>query len=92
MRAAPDFVVEVVSPSTSGHDHMLKRSLYKRAAVREYWLVHPFDRLVTCNLQANGEYSKPAVQELAGETPLAVLPGVVILWDTFLKRLPSVEG
>lgn len=92
VRGAPDLVVEVVSPSTSGHDHVLKRSLYERAGVREYWLVHPGDRLVTRYLLANGEYGKPAVQELAGETPIVVLPGVVIAWDALLERLPPVEG
>lgn len=37
----PDFVVEVLSPSTRGHDLLTKRTLYARAGVREYWLVDP---------------------------------------------------
>ncbi len=92
VRGAPDFVVEVVSPSTSGHDHVLKRSVYERAGVREYWLVHPGDRLVTRYLLADGEYGKPAVQELAGETPVAILPATTIGWDALVERLPPVEG
>jgi Uma2 family endonuclease len=91
VRGAPDLVVEAVSPSTSGHDHVLKRSLYERAGVREYWLVHPGDRLVTRYVLAAGEYGKPAVQELAGETPVAVLPGVVVAWNALLARLPPAE-
>lgn len=91
VRGAPDLVVEVVSRSTSSHDHVLKRSLYERAGVREYWLVHPLDRLVTRYLLNEGEYGKPAVQELAGETPVAVLPGVVIHWDGLAARLPPLE-
>jgi hypothetical protein len=37
-----------VSPSTVSHDdHVRKRRIYERAGVKEYWLVHPIDRMVT---------------------------------------------
>lgn len=38
---APDFVVEVLSPSTGRRDKSLKVSKYMGAGVREYWLVDP---------------------------------------------------
>ncbi len=38
---APDLIVEVLSPSTSYRDRGLKLSKYKKAGVREYWLVDP---------------------------------------------------
>jgi len=38
---APDLVAEVLSPSTSKKDRSLKLSKYKRAGVREYWIVDP---------------------------------------------------
>ena len=91
VRGAPDFVVEVLSPSTASHDHVRKRRVYERAGVQEYWLVHPIDRMVTIYRLVNGEYGKPAVQELKGETAVGVLPGVVIAWDALVARLPPVE-
>lgn len=36
---APDFVVEVLSPSTKRKDAMLKLNKYREAGVREYWMV-----------------------------------------------------
>ncbi len=36
---APDFVVEILSPSTSKKDRYIKTKKYKYAGVREYWLV-----------------------------------------------------
>lgn len=91
VRGAPDFVVEVLSPSTAAHDHVRKRRVYERAGVREYWLVHPVDRMVTVYRLDGDEYGKPEVQELAGETAVGVLPGVVIAWDALVARLPPVE-
>lgn len=38
---APDWIVEIVSPSNSSHDYILKLNLYAHAGVREYWIVNP---------------------------------------------------
>jgi Uma2 family endonuclease len=91
VRGAPDLVVEVLSPSTASHDHVLKRRVYERAGVKEYWLVHPADRIVTIYRLLDGEYGKPEVQELAGETPIAVLPDIAIAWDDLVSRLQPQE-
>lgn len=36
---APDWIIEIVSPSTSRHDYIRKLELYADAGVREYWIV-----------------------------------------------------
>lgn len=38
---APDFVLEVLSPSTKKKDMMLKLTKYEAAGVKEYWMVDP---------------------------------------------------
>ncbi|MCD8150025.1 MAG: Uma2 family endonuclease [Clostridiales bacterium] len=38
---APDFVIEVVSPSSRKMDYSTKMTLYSDAGVREYWIVDP---------------------------------------------------
>jgi Uma2 family endonuclease len=37
----PDLVAEVLSPSTRRKDRVLKRRLFERAGVQEYWILDP---------------------------------------------------
>src|SRR4029450_7478775 len=46
LQGAPDLVVEILSPSTKRRDQRLKRDLYERVGVREYWLVDPVGNVV----------------------------------------------
>ena len=43
MEAAPDLVVEILSPSTARRDLTRKRALYAKHRVPEYWIVDPDD-------------------------------------------------
>ena len=38
---APDWIIEIVSPSNSSHDYVKKLNLYANTGVREYWIVNP---------------------------------------------------
>ena len=44
---APDWIVEIVSPSNPAHDYIDKLELYMKAGVREYWIVDPGSKRVT---------------------------------------------
>lgn len=38
---APDFIIEIASPSSRKMDYSTKNALYASAGVREYWIVDP---------------------------------------------------
>ena len=80
-RGAPDWVLEVLSPSTASHDQIQKRRVYERAGVREYWLVHPTDGIVTIYRLEHGAYTMPDIRELKGTATVTVLPGLVVDWE-----------
>lgn len=42
----PDWVIEVVSPSTKAQDYLIKLNKYQTAGVREYWIVDPIKKRV----------------------------------------------
>ena len=38
---APDFIIEIVSPSSRKMDYSTKMTLYSETGVREYWIIDP---------------------------------------------------
>ena len=47
---APDWIVEIASPSDLRHDYIRKLNLYEEAGVREYWIVNPMEETVVVYL------------------------------------------
>lgn len=46
---APDFIIEIVSPSNPSDDYIRKLYYYKNTGIREYWIVDPRRKTVTIN-------------------------------------------
>ena len=57
VRGAPDLVIEILSPSTSGRDKTIKRTLYALHGVKEYWLVDTEDLNITVLLLGDNGYA-----------------------------------
>lgn len=88
MRGAPDWLAEVLSPSTASYDRAVKLPAYERVGVREVWLVHPTDRTVAIYRLEAGRYGRASVLELKGKNQIAAVPGVTIDWDEVLVEIP----
>ena len=74
---APDFILEVLSDSTSENDKVTKFNDYLQSGVREYWIVDPKDKTVTAfrlmdKIYATSVYSNTDI------APIQVLPGCEI--------------
>ena len=79
----PDMVIEILSPSTSSWDKVVKFNKYLEAGVREYWIVDPDSKTVSVHLLDNGRYyaTNYADTDIA---PVHVLEGCMInLSDVF---------
>jgi Uma2 family endonuclease len=74
---APDLVIEILSPSNSRHDRLIKFRKYLAAGVREYWVVDPDIHAVEVHILQDGGYRTMVYDETA-EAPVSVLPGCVI--------------
>lgn len=56
IKGTPDFVVEVLSPSTKRKDITIKKDLYERFGVKEYWIISPKDESIEVYILQNGKY------------------------------------
>lgn len=66
IQGAPALVVEIFSKSTRKKDAQIKRRLYERTGVREYWLVDPeLDLVQVFQRTDDGRYTRAA--ELTAE-------------------------
>lgn len=70
---APDFVVEVLSPSNRRKDTVLKLNKYLNAGVREFWLVDPDKKIVIVYDFSADNY--PAIYGFDSEIPVAIWNG-----------------
>jgi Uma2 family endonuclease len=80
---APELVIEIASPGTRKRDETLKRRLYERSGVAEYWIIDPdvdavrvyrlvageYQRVVELTLEHGDVLRTPIIPEL--ELPLA---------------------
>lgn len=70
---APDFVAEVISPSTSAKDYIKKASKYEAAGVKEYWIIDPIKEHLLVYEFMND--SVPQIQPLTGTRGVAIYQG-----------------
>lgn len=75
VRGGPDLVVEVSSPSTERRDRTLKRDLYERHRVPEYWFVDLEADRVEVHRLSEGRYGRPVVLGRGDMLESSVLPG-----------------
>ncbi|MCI8448322.1 MAG: Uma2 family endonuclease [Eubacterium sp.] len=57
---APDWIIEIVSPSNKSMDYLTKLFKYRAAGVREYWIVDPIKLMIivyTFGKESMEEYS-----------------------------------
>lgn len=90
IRGAPDFVIEVLSPSTAAFDQIEKRRRYGEAGVRELWLIDIDAGLLTLWRQHGEDFGPPELRHAEGSIDVAALPGVSLDLD-FLVSLRNRE-
>lgn len=89
---APDLIIEILSPSSGRMDNLIKFKRYKRAEVREYWIVNPETRIVQAYILSGDTYIA-SLYDSTEKIPVHVLPGCEIdLSDVFPPREEEPEA
>lgn len=77
-KGAPDFIIEILSPSTQRHDRLVKYNLYQRAGVREYWIVDPSAKSIQTFVLEDGRYTAAGFGSPGDILKVSVLEGCFI--------------
>ena len=56
IEGAPDLVVEIISPSTGSRDYGVKKDIYEKFGVKEYWIIDPKSKSVLVYLLKDGRF------------------------------------
>jgi Uma2 family endonuclease len=80
IQGAPNIVVEVLSEGTRKRDETIKRKLYERYGVDEYWIADPVIDVVKIYRRSGASFVRAAEisTESGGEITSPILPGFAL--------------
>ncbi len=86
---APDFIAEIISPSTAERDMNDKFKLYEEYGVKEYWIVFPNEQFINAYLLINGKYELQGVYTREDKVPVKIFNSdfFIDLKDIFEEEL-----
>jgi Uma2 family endonuclease len=86
-RGAPDLVIEIASPGTRRRDETIKRRLYERDGVMEYWVVDPDIDLIRVYRREGEMFGRPVEMTREGSDVLTtpLLPGLILPLQRIFK-------
>jgi Uma2 family endonuclease len=74
---APDWVIEIVSPSSASRDYLRKQYAYSKAGVREYWVIDPQNEGITVNNFSDGIY-EPTQYKFTDQIKVGIYEDLII--------------
>jgi Uma2 family endonuclease len=85
VKGVPELVIEIASPGTRKRDETIKRRLYERAGVTEYWVVDPDLDVVRVYRRSDDHFDRPI--ELAREAHDVLTSPLLPLLNLPLERI-----
>jgi Uma2 family endonuclease len=86
IQGTPALVIEILSPSTRRRDEQIKRRLYDRAGVREYWRVDPDAKTIVVD-RRTVDGSLERVSELSAQSADVLDTPLIPGFSVGLQRL-----
>lgn len=78
VQGAPDLIVEILSPSTSKRDLGIKKTLYEKFGVAEYWVIDPDQKSIEIFTLEVGKFSRHIRLTFKDQLTSSLFPGLQI--------------
>jgi Uma2 family endonuclease len=78
IRGVPDMVCEIISPGTYKMDMVVKRAIYEKYKVPEYWIVIPELKAIEILTLENDKYKTHSIAEIEGVVTSKVIAGLQV--------------
>lgn len=78
VEGAPDLLIEVVSPAHADRDRIVKRGLYAKNRIVEYWIADGDARAIEVLRLADGDYEPAGYFQASDTLTTALLPGFTL--------------
>ena len=70
--------MEIISPHTAIRDWVVKRELYEKYGVKEYWILDLKNNLLVVNILEDGKYATKSYEKEDTAVPIETLEGCTI--------------
>jgi Uma2 family endonuclease len=84
---APDLIMEILSPSNNKKELQNKYEVYKESGVREYWIIHPYEKTLLVYTLADGTYVPSRLFTLGDHVASECIEGFVLDLDELFSGL-----
>ena len=85
IEAAPDLIIEILSPSSAYYDLRHKMRVYETSGVKEYWIVDPIEKGIEVYQNINGEFRLFNKACQSGVIHSALLEGFAVELEKVLR-------
>lgn len=86
IEGAPDIIAEVLSPSTAYYDLRHKREEYRKAGVREYWIVDPMEASIEIYENTGDNFDLYASARGKGKVHSRLYPEIAVDAEEFFRE------
>lgn len=87
----PDWIIEVISPSGKKKDREIKKSVYEKAGVKEYWIIDQFEDTVEV-YKMDKDFNQYAEEPIVYSFSDSILVGIYEDLEICLGDLDIFEG
>jgi len=87
---APDLIMEILSPSNNKKELQNKYEVYEESGVKEYWIIHPYEKTLLVYTLTDGKYISSKLFTLGDHVSSRCIEGFVLDLDELFEGLDEI--